>query len=271
MKTYYEQLGVGDAARPEDIKRAFRREIARYHPDKVQHLGPEFLEIATARAAELTQAYRVLIDPEARREYDSALGRAGMIDSGGPAAKPDAAGFHRATGRQPSVAAEEQESPRAGCRLEQARAATADVVRRAIISRLRDAVTSLAGYSEPLGLAGFDAAYRVSPRRPLLGNRGRSLLLLARIVPRVDGASVEDAWLAAAKSGTFEAAICLILLGMGVASAAELAAAIERRLRKARKGRPIVVPVDVRTWEALFPPDVPAIARRVVERLRSGA
>ena len=33
-----------------------RREIARYHPDKVQHLGPEFQEIAATRAAELTEA-----------------------------------------------------------------------------------------------------------------------------------------------------------------------------------------------------------------------
>jgi DnaJ-class molecular chaperone len=55
--TYYDLLQVGPAAPADEIKRAFRREIAKYHPDKVQHLGTEFQEIAATKAAELTQAY----------------------------------------------------------------------------------------------------------------------------------------------------------------------------------------------------------------------
>jgi len=31
-----------------------------------------------------------------------------------------------------------------------------------------------------------------------------------------------------------------------------------------------VVPVDVRDWEALFPPDAPASVRAIIQRLRSG-
>ena len=73
MKTYYEILGVDRAAPTDEIKRAFRREIARYHPDKVQHLGPEFQEIAATRAAELTEAYRILMDEAGRRRYDEQL------------------------------------------------------------------------------------------------------------------------------------------------------------------------------------------------------
>ena len=76
MKTYYEILGVPAAATADEIKRAFRREIARYHPDKVHHLGTEFQEIAAVRAAELTEAYRVLMDESARHQYDWALGEA---------------------------------------------------------------------------------------------------------------------------------------------------------------------------------------------------
>ena len=41
-KDYYKILGVPKTATQAEIKKAFRREIARYHPDKVQHLGPEF-------------------------------------------------------------------------------------------------------------------------------------------------------------------------------------------------------------------------------------
>ena len=45
-KTHYELLGVAADAPAEEIKHAFRREIAKYHPDKVQHLGQEFQDIA---------------------------------------------------------------------------------------------------------------------------------------------------------------------------------------------------------------------------------
>ena len=40
--------------RPRHIKKAFRREIARYHPDKVPHLGLEFQEMRGRARAELT-------------------------------------------------------------------------------------------------------------------------------------------------------------------------------------------------------------------------
>ena len=55
MKTYYELLSVAPGVSADEIKSAFRREIARYHPDKVQHLGTEFQEIAAVRASELTE------------------------------------------------------------------------------------------------------------------------------------------------------------------------------------------------------------------------
>ncbi|HYE86459.1 MAG TPA: J domain-containing protein, partial [Vicinamibacterales bacterium] len=73
MKTHYELLGLEPGADADTIKKAFRREISRYHPDKVIHLGAEFQEMAATRAAELTVAYKTLTDPALRREYDSAL------------------------------------------------------------------------------------------------------------------------------------------------------------------------------------------------------
>ncbi len=59
-KSYYELLDLPPTASSEDIKKAFRQQIARYHPDKVQHLGKEFQDMAADRAAELTEAYRIL-------------------------------------------------------------------------------------------------------------------------------------------------------------------------------------------------------------------
>ena len=70
MQTFYELLSVAPSATAEEIKRAFRNEIARYHPDKVQHLGKEFQEMAATRAASLTEAYRTLMNAELRAEYD---------------------------------------------------------------------------------------------------------------------------------------------------------------------------------------------------------
>jgi curved DNA-binding protein CbpA len=70
-KPFYTLLDVAPDAPADDIKRAFRREIAKYHPDKVHHLGQEFQEIAATKAAELTRAYKALIDPVTRAEYDA--------------------------------------------------------------------------------------------------------------------------------------------------------------------------------------------------------
>ena len=53
MITFYQLLSLESSASADDIKKAFRAEIARYHPDKVQHLGKEFQEIAATRAAQL--------------------------------------------------------------------------------------------------------------------------------------------------------------------------------------------------------------------------
>jgi DnaJ like chaperone protein len=64
LKNYYELLEIAASAPADEVKRAFRAQIARYHPDKVQHLGKEFQSIAADRAAELTEAYRILARPK---------------------------------------------------------------------------------------------------------------------------------------------------------------------------------------------------------------
>lgn len=67
---FYELLGVSRSASPEEIKRAYRREIARYHPDRYVNASPEDLEYARRRSQLLTEAYATLSNPAARSAYN---------------------------------------------------------------------------------------------------------------------------------------------------------------------------------------------------------
>ena len=77
-------------------------------------------------------------------------------------------------------------------------------------------------------------------------------------------------WPLALKAGAAKATVCIMLMGQGVAPANELAASIAEQRRKSRNAGPTLIPMDFRDWDALFPPDTPALARAVVERLRQG-
>jgi len=67
---FYELLGVSRSASPEEIKRAYRREIARYHPDRYVNASPEDLEYVRRRSQLLTEAYATLSNPSARSAYN---------------------------------------------------------------------------------------------------------------------------------------------------------------------------------------------------------
>lgn len=74
-KDYYEVLGVDKNASADEIKKAFRRQAVKLHPDKEGGDETKFKEV--------NEAYEVLKDAEKRKRYDQ-FGHAGVGGNGGP-------------------------------------------------------------------------------------------------------------------------------------------------------------------------------------------
>ena len=273
MKTHYDLLAIERTASSEEVKRAFRREIARYHPDKVQHLGQEFQEIAAARAAELTEAYRILMDAGLRQSYDESLGGTAppppTVAPGKPPTEPQHPRAEAAPAGPIPTYADPPPAPPREKRYQQDRATTIDFLRRALLVKFSQAVQDHGG--EPITQAAFDAAYRIKPRKALFKKAEPPVKLLLRVVPVVDAASVEESWGAAVRAaGSADEVSCLLLLGNGLSPAKELSTAISEQRRRTRQVGPVVIPIDMRDWEALFPADTPTLVRTLLEHLRKG-
>jgi curved DNA-binding protein CbpA len=265
VKDYYELLNVPPSAPPEEVKVAFRREIARFHPDKVHHLGQEFQALAAARAAELTEAYAILMNAGRRAQYDDQRRQATAAMATAQARESAPARTAAAVSEPPTPAA--PDSPSAS--------QADDFLRKAALARFRKAVEMELDAFEELGVRGFDAGY-LSRSRAFLERDWKSAFkrqapvkLLGRVVPRVDAAAVDETWPLALRQIGPEAPVCVFLMGATLAPVRELADAISAQRRRNRSTPPpVIVPVDVRTWQALIPADTPPTAKAVVERLR---
>lgn len=77
-RDYYEVLGVSKTASPEEIKKAYRTLVKKYHPD----VSTEPKDVATAKFKEISEAYEVLSDANKRSMYDQ-YGHAGVDGSFG--------------------------------------------------------------------------------------------------------------------------------------------------------------------------------------------
>jgi molecular chaperone DnaJ len=86
---YYETLGVGRSARPEDIKKAYRKLAMKYHPDR----NPGNAS-AEHRFKEVGEAYEILKNVEKREAYNR-FGHAAFENGGG---KGGPGGFNFASG-----------------------------------------------------------------------------------------------------------------------------------------------------------------------------
>lgn len=63
-KDYYEILGIKKGASEDDIKKAYRKQALRYHPDKNKSPGAE------EKFKEIAEAYDVLSEPKKKDIYD---------------------------------------------------------------------------------------------------------------------------------------------------------------------------------------------------------
>ena len=273
VKDYYQLLDIVASASHDDVKHAFRQQIARYHPDKVQHLGREFQDMAADRAADLTEAYRILSDARLRQEYDrsrAAPGAPAAPQPTGGSPVPDNAETEPDAGPESSPAADSSSGTRAQFTHERA---SKDVfVKKASLTRFLQAMrTTLGGNYDDVEVQGFDVA--CVPKSKLFA-RAKGPRLLAQWVPRVDGAAVTAAWTQAAVAkwkALSQDDICVFLIGSAIAPPRELADAIaEQRRRPPRGPKVTLVPVDMRDWDARMPVDAPAVAKQLMERLKSG-
>jgi DnaJ like chaperone protein len=57
---YFRLLGLQPTATNEEIKRAYKELVVKYHPDKTVHLGDELQQLAKQKTQEINEAYQRL-------------------------------------------------------------------------------------------------------------------------------------------------------------------------------------------------------------------
>lgn len=275
MKTHYELLGLESNADGDAIKKAFRREIARYHPDKVIHLGAEFQEMAATRAAELTIAYKTLTDPVMRAEYDATLS-AGLPPPHVPApatatatpAPNDASPF-----RPPTLEDLKAPSPPQGnsARFAAERADRDVILGRAIAARVLATVEGLYGTVETPTVRDFDLAMVPTAKPRFLGAPLPRVLI--KVVDFANGAAITGAFTGASRARLHagKSPIVVLVLSRRIADQRELSKAWESlsRGRKAPDGPAdvSVIVVDVADWSCRLPPNCSAAGRKLADRI----
>ncbi|HUF23678.1 MAG TPA: J domain-containing protein [Vicinamibacterales bacterium] len=267
MKDYYTLLAVDPGATIDDIKRAFRREIARYHPDKVHHLGREFQALAAERAAELTEAYRVLMDASLRAAYDEERGKpTGAETAWRPPAPPETPAAEPPPGAARARAEAPPEPPPREAKRPQADGG-GTFVRRMAINKIRNAIERALEGVTSMPAPGFEAGYLVKGKRSLFGKAVPERVLTAYVGSVTAGAVTSLGQQALAARGAVTA-LTVFALGESVGPAPEISSAVTALKRRAPAGVTLsVVPLNVRDWSAMMPKDASANARSVIAQL----
>ena len=66
---FYQVLEINQNATPDEIKKAYKKLVLKYHPDKSSQNGIN-KEEAEKKFKEIGEAYEILSDPKKRKNYD---------------------------------------------------------------------------------------------------------------------------------------------------------------------------------------------------------
>ena len=279
MKTHYELLGLEITADADAIKKAFRREIARYHPDKVIHLGTEFQEMAATRAAELTVAYKTLSDEAQRAQYDASLSSgvpppyvAGEPPPPRPAEPTRTAPVHDDPFETPPTLDDIRTPPPGGgkARFASERADRDVILRRAIGGRVLGAVEALYGKLETPAVRGFDMAIVPLAKPRFIGTPPPRVLV--KVVETADAAAVTEAFAAASKAKLHagKSPVVVLLFARHIAPQTELTKANEANARHRKTDGPdevAVIVVNTADWTCRLPPGCSPAVRKLADQI----
>jgi hypothetical protein len=287
VKTHYQLLGLEPTADAGAIKKAFRREIARYHPDKVIHLGAEFQEMAATRAAELTIAYKTLSDEKLRAEYDAGLTSAPVAReppatpaastepvpaSPAPPRPPVGYSSPHAEFRTPTIDEIRTPHPPGNPARFQAERSDRDLIlRRAISARVLSTVEAIVGKCETPAVRGFDLVMVPLAKPRFLGTP--PVRVLVRVVGIGDAAAIaaacNDASRARLHAG--KSPVMVLLFSRKIAPQSELSKAwdVLARQRKAADAPEAVdvVVVDVADWSCRMSPNCSTAVRKLADQI----
>ena len=271
MKTHYELLGLESSADADAIKKAFRREIARYHPDKVIHLGAEFQEMAATRAAALTVAYKTLTDAALRETYDATL----AADLSSAHVAKDSASNATATFASPAPSEPKPDTPPPPTggtgRFAAERAGRDVILKRAVAARVIGAVETLHGKVDTPTLRGFDLAIVPQAKPRFLGTAPPRVLI--KIVDVADAAAITEAYADASRSNVHagKSPIVVLLLAAKIATQTEIAKANETNARQRKAPNApeevAVVIVDIADWSCRLPPNCSPAVHKIASQL----
>jgi hypothetical protein len=247
VKDYYAILGLDSDASVQSIKVAYRHLARELHPDYLQKAAPQEREAASARMAEVNEAYGVLSRPESRREYDmSVLEEATgvSVTAAGPVAEtePELVVEAAAAAAAPQPARARPDTQ-----------VGAETMRQ-FLNQVREDLVKKSGVGWTAApLEGFDWALQAGtwPRKYVIAARGFLLADLGAMTKLVNYASVAVAKL----QRPFRANLFLFIVAFQRAGDGQAIAALCGRFAERARGQrahPLIVLHDVASGQRVL-------------------